>query len=54
MPDLPGLTIILGPQTRVSLALNAYLRDNRQYLTGKGMTVPGAPGSSSTISWKPT
>lgn len=39
MTDLPELTILLGPQTRLSLALNAHFRENRQYLANKGMTV---------------
>ncbi|MEO1537198.1 MAG: hypothetical protein AAFR73_05660 [Pseudomonadota bacterium] len=37
MSDLPALTIILGPQTRSSLALNAHLRENRQHFAGQGM-----------------
>ena len=39
MTDLPKLTILLGPQTRMAFALNAHIRENRPYLTGKGMTV---------------
>ncbi len=39
MPNVPQLTIILGPQTRAALALNALVRENRQYLASKGMTV---------------
>lgn len=37
MASLPVLTILLGPQTRVSLALNAHLRENRQHLHDQGM-----------------
>ena len=37
MSDLPDLTILLGPQTRLSLALNAHLRENRQYLYDEGL-----------------
>lgn len=36
MAKRPDLTILLGPQTRVSLALNAHLRENRQYLNDEG------------------
>ena len=39
MASLPQLTIILGPQTRAALALNALIRENRQHLASKGMTV---------------
>ncbi len=39
MEPLPDLTIVLGPQTRASLALNAHLRENRHYLTTKGIAV---------------
>lgn len=38
MTDLPPLTVLLGPQTRVALALNAHLRENRQFLSSKGIT----------------
>lgn len=37
MTDLPDLTILLGPQTRLALALNAHLRENRQFLVSKGV-----------------
>lgn len=37
--DLPDLTLILGPQTYLSLALNAHLRENRHHLRAKGITV---------------
>lgn len=39
MKELPDLTILLGPQTRVALALNAHLRENRQFLSNRGVTV---------------
>ncbi len=39
MPDLPEVTIILGPQTTASLALNAHLRQNRHDLKSNGITV---------------
>lgn len=39
MTDVPKLTILIGPQTRMAFALNAHIRENRPYLTGKGMTV---------------
>ena len=38
MPNLPQLTIILGPQTRAAFALNALIRENRQHLAGKGIS----------------
>ncbi len=38
---MPDLTILLGPQTRVALALNAHLRENRQFFAKKGViTLP--------------
>ncbi|MGR3515352.1 MAG: hypothetical protein ACU0GG_21520 [Paracoccaceae bacterium] len=37
MQPLPDLTILLGPQTRLSLAVNAHLRENRQYLHTRGI-----------------
>lgn len=39
MASLPQLTFILGPQTRVALALNALIRENRQHLASRGVTV---------------
>ncbi len=39
MPDLPEVTLILGPQTGVSLALNVHLRENRNGLRSHGITV---------------
>lgn len=38
MADLPDVTVILGPQTRVAIALNAHLRENRHYLRMQGVT----------------
>lgn len=38
MTDLPDLTILLGPQTDLSRALNALIRENRQFLHGRGMS----------------
>ncbi len=38
MASLPQLTFILGPQTRVALALNALVRENRAHLASRGMT----------------
>ncbi|MEO0915440.1 MAG: hypothetical protein AAFY31_00395 [Pseudomonadota bacterium] len=37
MTDLPELTILLGPQTRVAYAVNAFLRENRSYLGNRGI-----------------
>jgi len=39
MTTLPKVTILLGPQTRLSLALNAHLRENRQYLRARGLII---------------
>lgn len=37
MTELPDLTILLGPQTRVAYAVNAFLRENRAFLASKGI-----------------
>lgn len=38
MPDLPALTLFLGPQTRLGLALNALVRVRRGMLEQAGVT----------------
>lgn len=38
MTTLPELTVLLGPQTQVALAMNAHLRENRLYLSKHGIT----------------
>ncbi|MEM7632069.1 MAG: hypothetical protein AAF227_08645, partial [Pseudomonadota bacterium] len=39
MTELPDVTILLGPQTRVAYAVNAFLRENRTFLASKGIKV---------------
>ncbi|MEM9426512.1 MAG: hypothetical protein AAGA06_07400 [Pseudomonadota bacterium] len=38
MTGLPELTVLLGPQTQLALAMNAHLRENRLYLAKHGIT----------------
>lgn len=49
MKDLPPLTLLLGPQTIASLALNAIAREFRQAFADKGMTVMPSRVASSLI-----
>ena len=49
MDDLPPLTLLLGPQTMVSLALNTLVREHRFAFGGKGMTVMPSRIASSLI-----
>lgn len=46
MSDLPELTLILGPHTVTSLALNAHIRENRAYFSSIGITALASRAAS--------